>query len=163
MLIYLENFQLYSFVWLASNYLLDKRHQIFLPIQQDPHSHIHEIQVPEQYFASQILVLMLVADFLRLMLMLLMLGLLYYFVLHQEGNYCLRYSYFSLRVVVEGADQVVDLVDDLEDYWRHCCYHRHHRHHHRHLITSLVSYYSLFDIQFDTSVVFHLTNQMMRW
>ena len=46
--------------------------------------------------------LTLAADFLRLVLILLMPGLLYYSVLHQEGDYFhSRHSYFDLKVVVE--------------------------------------------------------------
>ena len=160
MLVYLKNFQLYPSVWLASSYSLDKRCQIFLPIQQDPHSHIHEIQVPGQYFAPQVLMLVLVIDFLKLVLMLSMLGLLYYFVLYQKDYFLyFHHSYFDLEVM-KGVDQVVDLVDDLRNYFLDYYYHHHHHCHHSHLVTPLVSYQSLFDTQSDTLVVFHLTGQM---
>ena len=77
--------------------------------------------------------LVLVADFLELVLMLLMPELLYYFVLFQE-DYCLHlhHSYFDVEVV-EGVDWVVDLVDDLGGYFLDYYYH-HRRHHHHYLV-----------------------------
>ena len=61
--------------------------------------------------------LVLVADFLRLVLMLLMPKLLYYFILHQKGDYFYsHYSYFDLEMMVKGVDWVVNLVDNLKDY-----------------------------------------------
>ncbi len=89
--------------------------------------------------------LVLVVDFLRLMLMRLMPGSLYYSA-HQEDYYLLHscHSYFDLEVG-KGVDLVVDLVDDLGDYFlNHYCYR--HRHRRRRLVTSLVNYYSLSDI-----------------
>ena len=85
---------------------------------------------------------MLDADFLRFILMLLMLGLLHYFTLHQEGDYYLRFyhSCFDLEVM-EGADLAVDSVVSLRGYFLD----HYHHHHHRRLMNPQVSYYSLFD------------------
>ena len=89
---------------------------------------------------------MLVADFLKLVLILLVLRLLHYFVLHQ-GDYCLHlhYLYFDLREVVE-VGLGVNSVDDLKgDYFLGHYYYHYHHYYRYHLVISLVSYFSLFN------------------
>src|SRR6266498_389649 len=101
--------------------------------------------------------LILVANFLRLVLMLLMSEPLGYSVLHQR-DYCLLHLYFDLEVRMEVIDLGDDLVDDLEGNY---CYRHYRRRHLHHLVTLLVSCYFWFDIWSDTLVAFHSINLMV--